>query len=179
MRGKVDPNSTTTGTGLTTTSEVQRGAVIDVMFRSEPTHGQQVITTLDPVMQRAAEDALNADSRTSAMVIMQVSTGDILVLANGPNGTTTNNAMVGQYPPGSIFKVVSGYAIMRDRFGPEWSESTARRPSPSGAAARSATPAASPSATSTSALPSRTPAIPRSSTPPAGFDPEVLQRRCA
>jgi len=34
-------------------------------------------------------------------------------VANGPRGSTVNYAMTGQYPPGSIFKVVSGHALLQ------------------------------------------------------------------
>lgn len=109
-----DPSSTTTGTGLTTTSAVRRSNEPEVLVTIDPVPGEPLVTTIDPGIQRAAEQALDAEARTSALVAVEVSTGDLVAVANGPRGSTVNFAMTGQYPPGSIFKVVSGYALLRD-----------------------------------------------------------------
>lgn len=109
-----DPSSTTTGTGLTTTSAVRRANEPEVLVTIDPRPGEPLVTTIDPAIQRAAEQALDAETRTSALVAVEVSTGDLVAVANGPRGSTVNFAMTGQYPPGSIFKVVSGYALLRD-----------------------------------------------------------------
>lgn len=114
--------STTTVTGLTTTSAIRDPDQAETLFRIEPTAGQPVQTTIDPRVQKAAEDALarvDPKFNSSALVAVQVSTGNVLAVANGPKGNTVNNAMVGQYPPGSTFKVVSGYAVVRDAQGPD------------------------------------------------------------
>ncbi len=113
--------STTTVTGLTTTSAIRDPDQAEALFRIEPAAGQPVQTTIDPRVQKAAEDALarvDPKFENSALVAVQVSTGNVLAVANGPQGNTVNNAMVGQYPPGSTFKVVSGYTVVRDRQGP-------------------------------------------------------------
>lgn len=112
-RAPLDPSSTTTGTGLTTTSAVRTGPDVDVLSTIDAQPGRPVITTIDPAMQRAAEDALQATQLPSAMVAVEVSTGEIVALANGPTGATVNFALTGQYPPGSIFKIVSGYALLQ------------------------------------------------------------------
>ncbi len=48
---------------------------------------------------------------------VEVSTGHILAVANGPGASVQNFAMTGQYPPGSIFKTVTAYAAMEKGFG--------------------------------------------------------------
>ncbi len=106
--------TTTTATGLITTSSVVEQGEAQDLFSIPAVDGQPVQTTLDPVLQRAAEAALERTELTSAMVVIQVSTGEVLAIANGPTGSTVNFAMTGQYPPGSIFKVVTGYALLRD-----------------------------------------------------------------
>jgi len=114
--------STTTVTGLTTTSAIRDPEEAETLFRIEPTAGQPVQTTIDTRVQKAAEDALarvDPKFENTALVAVQVSTGNVLAVANGPRGNTVNNAMVGQYPPGSTFKVVTGYAVVRDRQGPD------------------------------------------------------------
>ena len=113
---RAGPNlaTTTTATGLITTSSVIEQGEAQSLFAIPAVEGQPVQTTLDPALQAAAEAALQRTELTSAMVVVQVSTGDVLAVANGPTGATVNFAMTGQYPPGSIFKVVSGYALLRD-----------------------------------------------------------------
>ena len=114
LRAVPTPTSTTTGTGLITTSEVRRQNEADVLFSTDVVDGEAVILTIDPTYQRAAEQALSATDKTSAMVVIQISTGQVLAVANGPTGNTVNFAMTGQYPPGSIFKVVTGYEVVRN-----------------------------------------------------------------
>jgi cell division protein FtsI/penicillin-binding protein 2 len=113
---RAGPNlgTTTTGTGLITTSSVVERGEAQSLFSIPAVDGQPVRTTLDPTLQRAAEAALERTELTSAMVVIQASTGEVLALANGPSGASVNFAMTGQYPPGSIFKVVTGYALLRD-----------------------------------------------------------------
>jgi cell division protein FtsI/penicillin-binding protein 2 len=119
IRAPLDPSSTTTGTGLTTTSSVRRANQPEVLATIDPVEGEPVVTTIDPAVQIAAEAALEATELPSALVAIEVSTGEILAVANGPTGATVNFAMTGQYPPGSIFKVVTGYALLRDQLGAE------------------------------------------------------------
>jgi cell division protein FtsI/penicillin-binding protein 2 len=118
LRGVPDPSSTTTGTGLTTTSAVRNPFDPELLVTINPDPGQPVITTIDPFMQKAAEDALEQTTLTSAMVVIEVSTGEIVALANGPRGATVNFAMTGQYPPGSIFKIVTAYGALARGLGP-------------------------------------------------------------
>ena len=106
--------TTTTATGLITTSSVVEQGEAQELFSIPAVDGQVVQTTIDPRLQAAAESALGRTDLTSAMVVIQVSTGEVLAVANGPRGATVNFAMTGQYPPGSIFKVVTGYALLRD-----------------------------------------------------------------
>ena len=111
-----------TGTGLTTTSAVHTPNQSEVLATIAAIPGETLITTIDPAMQRAAEAALDASPKastmTSALVAIEVSTGEVVAVANGPRGATVNFAMTGQYPPGSIFKIVSGYTVLRDALGP-------------------------------------------------------------
>ncbi|MCP5035773.1 MAG: hypothetical protein GY939_28580 [Actinomycetia bacterium] len=119
LRGIPDPSSTTTGTGLTTTSAVRNPNDPEMVVTINPDPGETVITTIDPAMQKAVEDALERTSLTSAMVVVEVSTGEIVALANGPRGATVNFAMTGQYPPGSIFKVITAYGALTRGLGPD------------------------------------------------------------
>ncbi len=103
--------------------------------------GQNVILTVDLDIQKAAEAALDSvrEDVHGALVVMNPRNGDILAMASAPSynpnhfiqrpapeiwaaewerWTNTdlevqmNHAMQGQYPPGSIFKIVVGLAAL-------------------------------------------------------------------
>jgi penicillin-binding protein 2 len=114
-----------------------------------PRPGQNVVMSLDLKIQRIVERELTNARRPCAMVVMDPKTGEILAMASEPAfdpniyvpsvspevmGRLTNDpfnplyprAFRAAYPPGSIFKVVTGLAAMNedrvdphDRFGGE------------------------------------------------------------
>lgn len=90
----------------------------DVVYRLDPVPGTPLHLTIDPRVQRAAEDALARTELTGALVAIEPSTGHILAVANGPGASVHNRAMTGQYPPGSIFKTITAYAAMTGGVGP-------------------------------------------------------------
>jgi cell division protein FtsI/penicillin-binding protein 2 len=79
-------------------------------FRARP--GEDLRTTLDRGVQDAAERAVQSQSKVSALVAVDSGSGDILASAVGPGIQSYNTAFVGQYPPGSTFKVVSTAALL-------------------------------------------------------------------
>ncbi|MEO6713952.1 MAG: penicillin-binding transpeptidase domain-containing protein [Mycobacteriales bacterium] len=72
-----------------------------------------VKTTLDTVVQAAAEKALGAIDKPAALVAVRASTGEILAVANRPENNSFNRAFVGRYPPGSTMKVISSAALLK------------------------------------------------------------------
>ncbi|HEX6969364.1 MAG TPA: penicillin-binding transpeptidase domain-containing protein [Micromonosporaceae bacterium] len=82
------------------------------VFRHEPKAGSPLRTTLDPRVQLAADEALNTQSRRSALVAIRISDGAILAAANGPHGGSQNLAFTAQVPPGSTFKIVTTLALL-------------------------------------------------------------------
>lgn len=70
---------------------------------------QAVQTTLDPTFQKKAEAALKGLKAPASLVALQP-LGDVLAVAN--HGTEHNLAMIGQYPPGMTFGIVSAEALL-------------------------------------------------------------------
>lgn len=82
------------------------------LFEKPPTDGAPMTLTLDPKTQAAAEAALaGADPVPSALVAVDVATGDLLAVANSPT-FGTNRALLGQYQPGSTLKVATTYSLL-------------------------------------------------------------------
>lgn len=99
-------------------------------FQEQKNIGNNVITTLDTDIQKAAHDALGTNK--GAVVVMEVTTGKILAMVSKPdfdpnevavnweNLTTNtdsilwNRATQGAYAPGSVFKIVTTLAYMRE-----------------------------------------------------------------
>lgn len=99
-------------------------------FQSEKNIGDNVVTTLNVKLQKAAYEALG--DRKGAVVVMEPDTGKILAMVSKPDfnpNTITqdweqinadanssilvNRATQGQYPPGSTFKIVTALAYWR------------------------------------------------------------------
>ena len=100
-----------------------------------PVPGHTVVTTLDLRLQELAEKALEAKAKRGAIVVVDPNTGDILALASwptyDPNAFTPTisaekfkalqddpdipllpRAFRSAYPPGSVFKVAVGFAVL-------------------------------------------------------------------
>jgi hypothetical protein len=91
---------------------VRGGKVVRSEVSFAPTPGRSVRTTINLAAQSAAEAALGNEGNGAAMVVMRPSTGGIIAVANRPqNGYS--RALVGRYPPGSTFKVVTTLALLQ------------------------------------------------------------------
>jgi cell division protein FtsI/penicillin-binding protein 2 len=91
----------------------ESGDVVRTLWRVRPVTGEPVVTTLDYVLQQAAEHALADQTKTTALVAVQANTGKILAVANGPEVSADNLAFTGELPPGSTFKVISVSALIQ------------------------------------------------------------------
>ncbi|RKN37760.1 penicillin-binding transpeptidase domain-containing protein [Streptomyces hoynatensis] len=88
------------------------GERVEQLLELEEPAAGEVPTTIDPVLQRAAEQSV-AEHGTAAVVAIQPSTGAIRALANAPaDGFDT--ALEGSYAPGSTFKIVTA-SLLIDR----------------------------------------------------------------
>jgi cell division protein FtsI/penicillin-binding protein 2 len=82
-----------------------------VLHEFAGTDGEAVETTLDPLVQRAAEAALDPVAKPAALVAVRPSTGELVAVVNTPF-EGYNRALLGRYPPGSTFKVVTAGALL-------------------------------------------------------------------
>jgi cell division protein FtsI/penicillin-binding protein 2 len=83
-----------------------------------PVDGKPLRTTLDQRVQNAADAALSSvTGQPSALVAVQVSSGHVVAVANGPDGGGFDTALLGQLPPGSAFKVATTTALLERGLG--------------------------------------------------------------
>ncbi|KNC17313.1 hypothetical protein AC792_14665 [Arthrobacter sp. RIT-PI-e] len=89
------------------------------LFSTAPVDGEDLALTLDPRLQSLGEEVLAEEPSASSIVALRPSTGEILVAANGPGSEGLQTALLGQYPPGSTFKVATSLALLREGFTPQ------------------------------------------------------------
>ena len=84
------------------------------------TDGEDVVVTLDTRIQTIAEQVVADTEQPSALVVLRVSTGDVLAVANGPSGSSGyNRAFIGRYAPGSVFKIATTWALFEQGLTPD------------------------------------------------------------
>lgn len=108
--------------GLTVEAVDAGGGAAQALQTTPPVAGTPLQLTLDPSVQEAADAALATApaDRTSALVAIRPSTGEVLAVANaGPGGPATDRALTGRYPPGSTFKIASTLALLRQGLTPD------------------------------------------------------------
>jgi len=87
------------------------GEAVKVLQRFAGEDGQALETTIDPRAQEAAEAALAPLTKPAALVALRPSSGELLAVVNRPFDGY-NRALLGRYPPGSTFKVVTAGALL-------------------------------------------------------------------
>lgn len=88
------------------------GAAGKTLTRFSGQSGTPLQTTLDLDVQQAAADAVRDQRKPTSLVALRPSTGEILAVANSHGGF--NRALLGQYPPGSTFKVVTAAGLLSE-----------------------------------------------------------------
>ncbi|MBG0828096.1 cell division protein FtsI [Planomonospora sp. ID67723] len=101
-----------TGTSSARIDLVEGGAKVATLAAFEAEPGRELRTTIDLRVHRAAAQALRDVDGPASLVALRPSTGEILSAANKPGGF--NRALLGHYPPGSTFKVVTASALVAD-----------------------------------------------------------------
>ena len=87
------------------------GAELSTLASQPAKPGPNVVLTLDSRIQKAAEAALAGTPEPAMLVAVQPSTGEILAVAqNQPANAQGPLALMGEYPPGSTFKIVTATA---------------------------------------------------------------------
>ncbi|WP_154794869.1 penicillin-binding transpeptidase domain-containing protein [Occultella kanbiaonis] len=89
------------------------GEAVTEVYAADAVQGTALSTTFDPDLQILAESILAPVTGASALVAIRPSTGEILAAASGPGGEGLSTATVGQYAPGSTFKIVTLLALLR------------------------------------------------------------------
>lgn len=116
------------------------GRAVRTLAAEPPTPGQGLVLTIDPQLQTEVESLLRegmGGSLFAAAVVVDVHTGEILAMVSLPNYDNNifsqrvdeaqlsaifenearplvNHAIADQFPPGSIFKVITGTGALQD-----------------------------------------------------------------
>ncbi|WP_424532281.1 penicillin-binding transpeptidase domain-containing protein [Sphaerisporangium viridialbum] len=83
----------------------------------EGSPGTAVRTSLDPLVQKAAVEAVRTLDKPTSLVAIRPATGEILAVVNNRGGF--NRALDGRYPPGSTFKTVTAAGLLAEGLTPE------------------------------------------------------------
>jgi len=117
LEGAFEGQLAGTPTGEVLLADAQRGAdgapaPSTVLQRFPGRPGTPLRTALDPRVQAAAEKAMTGVVKPAALVALQPSTGELRAVVNWPPGGSFDRALLGRYPPGSTFKVVTTEALL-------------------------------------------------------------------
>lgn len=89
------------------------GAEVEELYAKAAEPAKAATTTLSVGVQNAAQAAVDAEPTPSMIVAMQPSTGELLAVAQNPVADQQGPiALMGRYPPGSTFKIVTATAAL-------------------------------------------------------------------
>ena len=103
------------GTITVVDADGQTGATVAVF---PPKPGTAVQTSIDPAVQQAAEAALAPVSQYAALVAVRASTGQVLAAVSVPEADPFDQALAGEFPPGSTFKIITATALIEKGLAP-------------------------------------------------------------
>lgn len=110
-----------------------RGLVISTDMEKDSYVKSGVVTTLETGLQGAVEEILDSTEKNGAIVVLKRDTGEIAASASTPGFDPSriseymksdgeelvNKATQGEYPPGSVFKIVVAAAALEHGIKPE------------------------------------------------------------
>ena len=99
------------------------GVALATLASKKPEPGMPVRTSIDPVIQRAAEAALAREQKPAALVAVDASTGQVLAAVSDPSSDAFDQALDGTFPPGSTFKTITSTALIEHGLSPNSSAS--------------------------------------------------------
>lgn len=89
------------------------GDALEAVAEQPATPGAKVTFTLDPAIQNAAQAAIDPIAEQAMLVALEPATGEILAVAqNAAADAEGPMSLMGRYPPGSIFKIVTATAAI-------------------------------------------------------------------
>ncbi|MFC0864531.1 penicillin-binding transpeptidase domain-containing protein [Sphaerimonospora cavernae] len=95
----------------TPTTEIQVvGSESETLHTIKGKRGENLRTSLDPRVQKAAADAVRDLPKPTSLVAVRPSSGEILAVVNSQGGF--NRALDGRYPPGSTFKTITAAGLL-------------------------------------------------------------------
>jgi cell division protein FtsI/penicillin-binding protein 2 len=104
--------------GATITAVNAGGKTRTTVAIFSPRSGTPVQTSIDPVIQQAAEGALANVTQYAALVAVRASTGQVLAAVSVPAAYQFDQALAGEFPPGSTFKVITSAALLENGLTP-------------------------------------------------------------
>lgn len=110
--------------------------------KKEPIVGKDLHMSIDIELQKYMEDEFKNDERSGAFIALKPKTGEIVTIvsyptyslnlfssqisvedwdkiSNDPRKILTNKSIAGEYPPGSIFKVISAFSFLENGVDPK------------------------------------------------------------
>ncbi|MEU6407235.1 penicillin-binding transpeptidase domain-containing protein [Microbispora sp. NPDC046933] len=110
LREQYGPRLTGTASARADLVDSQTGSRIATLAEGGAKPGKPLRTTLDLRVHRAGAQALEGVDKPASLVALRPSTGEVLAVVNKPGGY--NRALLGAYPPGSTFKIVTASALV-------------------------------------------------------------------
>lgn len=92
------------------------GRIVEDLFVIEAGTPEDVPTTIDIDVQTAIELALRDTAFPTAVVVIESATGQVRGIATRPLSDGFNRAVLGAYPPGSAFKVITATGLLENGF---------------------------------------------------------------